>query len=518
MMFMKNFLVLVACFGIFIAHAQEVVELKQPQADKIVVKVMFTNGSVCDPPGKEGLTNLTAELMAQGGTKSYTSSEIKDIAYPMAAEYSVSTDKEVSIFTFSFHTDHLEKFYEIIKEIMLTPAFSDDDFSRIRSNHLNYVEQVIKASSDEDYSKMMLEDMLFRGTNYQHMVSGTITGLNSITVDDVKSHYRNYFTRNNYTAGVAGNYPDGFVTKLKNDLNTLSEFKTVLPVAGAARTANGVEVELITKNNALGSAIYTGTPLSINRSHNDFAALMVANSYFGEHRKSYSLLYKKIREQRSMNYGAYSYIEWYQSGGWNMLPPAGVPRSVNYFSMWIRPVQTAASLKSQYPELADIEVGHAHFALRMAVRELDKMISNGLSKEDFELTREFLKSYIKLYAQTTERQLGYLLDSRFYGRKDYLKEMDALLSQLTVEDVNRAIKKYLQKDNMFVSIITHVSEAEPLMQSLLENKTSEPAYSNELKAVLTDDILSEDEKVAVYPLKVTSVKIIKSEETFHAVQ
>ncbi len=52
-------------------------------------------------------------------------------------------------------------------------------------------------------------------------------------------------------------------------------------------------------------------------------------------------------------------------------------------------------------ELKDIKIGHAHFALRMAISELNKIIENGLSKEDFEATRTFLRSYIKLYVQNT---------------------------------------------------------------------------------------------------------------------
>jgi zinc protease len=56
--------------------------------------------------------------------------------------------------------------------LMLTPSFVQEDFDRVKSNQLNYVEQVIKASSDEDYSKMVLEEMLFQGTPYRHMVSG----------------------------------------------------------------------------------------------------------------------------------------------------------------------------------------------------------------------------------------------------------------------------------------------------------------------------------------------------------
>ena len=51
-----------------IIMAQEVVELKQPNSTKIVVKLMFKNGSICDPQGKEGLTYTTAQLITQGGT------------------------------------------------------------------------------------------------------------------------------------------------------------------------------------------------------------------------------------------------------------------------------------------------------------------------------------------------------------------------------------------------------------------------------------------------------------------
>ena len=106
-------------------------------------------------------------------------------------------------------------------------------------------------------------------------------------------------------------------------------------------------------------SIFTGAPLAITRADDEFAALMIANSWMGEHRKSYSRLYQKIRQTRSMNYGDYSYIEWYSAGGRNQLPPSGVPRASNYWSIWIRPVQIAAQLKEQYPELADISIGRS---------------------------------------------------------------------------------------------------------------------------------------------------------------
>ena len=494
--------------------AQEVVELKQTNSAKIVVKLMFTNGSICDPVGKGGLTYTTAQIITQGGTGELTFSDIQDEIYSMAANYYSSVDKEVSIFTFQFHKDWMEKFYPIMIGLITNPSLSQADFDRVKLNQQSYVDQVIRASSDEEYSKKAFEDFLFRGTNYQHMIQGNSASVASITLEDVKNHYQKFFTKNNLMIGIAGDYPDSFLEKLKSDLGKLPDTKPEIPSAPVIKMPNGIDVEIIAKEGAFGSAIFGGYPLSITRYDDEFAALVVANSYLGEHRKSYGKLYQMIREQRSMNYGDYTYIEWYDNGGGNMLPPSGVPRHSNYFSLWIRPVQISKQLKMQYEELQDIEVGHAHFALRMALREMDKMIKNGISQDDFEATRTFLQSYIKLYIQSPSQQLGYLMDSRMYGRFNYIEELGNLLSILTVDDVNEAIKKYMQIENMKITIVTDVSEAEPLAKSLKENLPSPMSYSNTVKAGLPEDVLKEDEETENFKLNVKEVKIIDSKDTF----
>jgi zinc protease len=495
------------------AYSQEVIELKQANSNKVVIKLMFRNGSISDPAGKEGLTRLTASLLTSGGSSKYTYSQIQDLLYPMAAGYYASVDKEVTIITMQCPTDFINDFYAIVRDVILEPSFTEQDFERVKSNQQNYVDQVIRASSDEEYSKKALEDFLFRGTKYQHMTDGKSESVKSITLDDVKAHYKNYFTKANLLIGIAGNYSNEFLNTLKGDLQKLEGTTPVISKVTSS-FPDGINVEIISKTGAFGSAIFMGFPMSITRSSDEFTALMVANSYLGEHRKSYGVLYNKLRETRSMNYGDYSYIEWYDNGGRYMLPPPGVPRSTNYFSMWIRPVQIAKQLKSQYSELSGVTIGHAHFSIRMAIRELDKLVTDGMSKKDFEITRQFLKSYIKLYTQTPSDQLGYLMDSKFYGRKDFLAEMDPLLAKLTVEDVNKAIKKYWQVNNMCITIVTDESEADALASSLLNNTESPMSYSNLVKSGQPKEILQEDDIVAKYKMNVKSVKIVKSEETF----
>lgn len=511
----KTIITAVFLFVISFANAVEVVELPLAGTGKTIIRVMFRNGSMCDPDGKEGLTALTTQLIADGGTKTMTSAQVSKLIYPWAATIGSSTDKEVSIFTFQVPTSNLQQFYtQVVREMLLNPRMDASDFQRHLSNQRNYVDEVIRESSDEEFGKKYLEAVIFKGTPYEHLVAGTTASLQSITLADVKKQYADFYANSNVSAGVAGDYPASFIEQLKNDLRKLPTKTVNLPRLAKPASPDGLNVTIVSKPSALGSAISAGFPMNLNRSNNDFAALMVANSWLGEHRKSYSRLYQKIREARSMNYGDYSYIEWYENGGSNMLPPAGTPREMNYFSIWLRPVQTAKGLKAQYGELKDINIGHAHFALRMALKEMESLIQNGLSKEDFSNTVEFLKSYSKLYIESPAKKLGYLMDSRFYNRKDWIFELDSLLGNLTMEDVNNAMKKYWQTKNMEIIIITDQSEVEPLAESLRNNSPSPMSYSNDLRSTLPATVTQEDKAVEAYPMPVKQVTIISKDAPF----
>src|SRR6187431_823424 len=132
----KRYMIPVAAFFMLAltTSAQETVELKQPNSNKVVVKLMFRNGSISDPAGKEGLTDITTSMIADGGTKKMTKSQIDDALYPWSASIGANVDKEVSIFTFECPSAYMNEFYPIMIDVITSPGFSQDDFARIKSN------------------------------------------------------------------------------------------------------------------------------------------------------------------------------------------------------------------------------------------------------------------------------------------------------------------------------------------------------------------------------------------------
>src|SRR5690606_41311604 len=69
--------------------------------------------------------------------------------------------------------------------------------------------------------------------------------LSNITLEDVRNHYRQFFTKNNVTIGIAGNYSADLLNKLKSDINSLPDVKPTLPAPGKPNQPNGIVVEII---------------------------------------------------------------------------------------------------------------------------------------------------------------------------------------------------------------------------------------------------------------------------------
>lgn len=458
----------------------------------VAMRIVVNTGSIDDPPGKEGLCALTGELLINGATNTLTHEEILKKLYPMAGEMSFLKDKEICTFTARIHKDNLEKFYQIFSGLILKPKFDAADFKREKENLINYIKNDLRSYSDEDLGKVSLDNFIHNNHPYGHSNAGTVKSLESITLKDVKDFYHKKFTPQNIHVGIAGDIKEPFLSKLKKDFSPVIEKrKTVLP---AREKTDKIEMILIEKN-CPATAISFGFPIDVTRSDKDFYPLMIANSAFGEHRTFHGRLMNHIRGDRGLNYGDYSYIENFIQEEGTAFQLTNIPREQQFFSVWIRPVPHACR----------------HFVLRQAIRELELLVKNGLTKEEFEATKSYLINFAPLMAQNLSRRLGYQIDSKFYGTEYFIDKTQKELPKITLEEVNAAIKKHLQFKNIKAAVVT--KDAKVFMEELLSDKPSPIIYSGKK---VPQAILEEDKIIARYPLVINKekIKIIPVNEMF----
>ncbi|MDQ6628464.1 MAG: insulinase family protein [Pseudomonadota bacterium] len=460
---------------------------------QIRFKLVFDAGSAYDPPGKEGLAALTASMLASAGSTERSSSEVKQAMFPLAGRFAAQVDKEMTTFTGSVHQDRWTEFVDIAMPLLLSPGFRDDDFKRLRDSQANALRVDLKNNNEEELAKERLQANVYAGTPYGHPVLGSEKSIASLTLDDVRSFARRAYTQGALHVGIAGAVTEAMTASLQRALAGLPAGPG-LPASGipVGHVADGLAVEIVEKDTR-STAISFGAPIAVTRSSPDFAALTVARSWLGEHRNSNSLLYQRIREARGMNYGDYAYIEAFPRGGNLTYPPPNVSRKAQLFEVWIRPVTT--------PE-------NAHLALRIALTEIDKLVTDGMTAEQFESTREFLMKYVFLMTSTQDEQLGYGLDSQWYGTPEYTATMRTALSRLSLADVNAAIRRHFSGKNLSVVIVTKDGAA--MKARLVADTFSGIKYDGDQPAeLLREDQAIGARKLGIRPQAVTVTPLAK---------
>lgn len=473
----------------------EIVAIANPQSPLIAIRLMFRAGSMHDPKGKEGLASLTGLMLAQSGTAKRSYAELVEELYPMAASIDVNTDREVTVISGEVHRETLAKYLDLLLEGLLDPGFKESDFSRHKAQLGAYLTNTLRASNDELLGLEALQQVIFAGHPYGHAPEGTVQGLANITLDDVKAFYATFYEPSNLMLGLAGGFPDQLAEELSTRLARLPQggrasgrvdhdLPSPMPVEGR----NFVLIEKPTDS----VGIHFGYPIGVNRSHPDYYPLMVANSFLGEHRTFHGRLMKQLRGKRGLNYGDYSYIEYWRLPPFTSNPSPNVPRVQQFFSVWVRPVVPTT----------------AHFALRNALYEVERLAENGMTQEEFELTRDFVVNYSKLWAQSPADRLGFLMDSRYYGMDSYIDEIDRRLSKLTLEQVNEAIASYLRTANFQAVLVT--ANAQEVAEALKADKPSPMNYNAppEAEVIKADKTI---EKLAVRP---ASIAIVPIQEMF----
>ncbi len=467
--------------------------IPSPQSPLCAIRLVFQIGSVDDPAGKEGLASLTADMIGRGGSKGRTYAELLDALYPLAAEIRVYSDKESVVFEGTVHRDNLARFADLLADQLLAPRFADDDFTRNKEDALDYITKTLRGNADEELGKQALATVLYAGHPYGRPTQGTVAGLSAITLDDVKKFYAATYARSRLVIGVAGGYPAGFAENFAKRFSALPAKAPPLPKLPPPPVIKENQL-LIVQKDARANAISIGHTIDVTRKDADFYPLTVARSYLGEHRTFNGVLMNHLRGNRGLNYGDYAYIESFIQDGWSTFPLPNIPRRQQHFEIWLRPVPPQNSL----------------FALRAALYETNKLVTEGIPQAGFEATKTFLTNYANLWTQDVSRRLGYAIDAVLTGR-DLVKELRARLPKMTKAEVDKAVRKHLTLTGLSMAMVADHGQA--LADKLASDAPTPITYDT---AGTPADVLAEDKLIEKFPVPIgkDAIRVVPVDQMF----
>ncbi|MFO0692190.1 MAG: pitrilysin family protein [Polyangiales bacterium] len=446
----------------------------------VAIHVVFDSGSSDDPASLAGLASLTATAMREGGSERLPPAALRRALLPMAAELEVTVDREYVSFVGRVHRDHADDLLAVLREILVAPAFPQATLERLRERETSDIELGLLGTEDEALAEEVLYASVFGDHPYSHPTMGTRGGLARITRADLIAHRARAFCRSRMRVGIAGDVPEGFAARVSAALSEVPE-ASCAPVRGLAPAppSERRRVVLVEAEETAAVPIRVAIPHEVTRAHPDYVALSVAAAYLGLHGQFLGRLMQEVREARGLNYGDYVYSEPYSSIPGLRGPGPGHLLSHPHFDAWIRPVQ---------PE-------SAHFVLRLVLREIDRLVDEGIAEADFERVRAFLLRTLPLSTEVDESRLGYRLDQRAArAALPWDEQMREGLATLTVDDVNRAVRAHLDRRGLRAVLV--VPDGAAFREALLRDAPSPPTYDHEVP----ESVREADRAIERYPL------------------
>jgi zinc protease len=243
----------------------------------VMVTLIVKAGQLDEPKDKAGLANLVAELLTEG-TKNRGSKDISEEIDFIGASLDVSAGNDYITITLSVLKKDLNKGFELFSDILLNPAFHQDEIDRNREQIKGLLRQ--REEDPSFLAERAFRKEVFGAHPYGRLVEGSPDTVDRIKREDLVRFYSDYFLPNNSILSVAGDLaPAELSAAVQQYLGGWK--KADLPPRGVEAIREGATVKVIKIDKDLTQANIVIGHIGISRDNPDYYAVSVMNYILG---------------------------------------------------------------------------------------------------------------------------------------------------------------------------------------------------------------------------------------------
>jgi len=419
-----------------LANGMKLYGIQHSEVPLVQYNIVIDGGHMLDDISAPGVANMLA-IMLNEGTKNKTPEELEEEIALLGAMIRIGAGSEDITVSVNALARNFEKTLAIVEEMLLEPRWDTLAFELAKTRTLNGLR---RNSIEATYLGSMALNKLILGTDniFATDVAGTTESVKAMTMEQLREYYEKYISPYVARFLVVGAVDQPVVEKALASLNTRWAAKEVqLPEVAFAPAPEKPGIYFVNVPDAKQSNIFIGTP-AIPRGHPDFYPAFVANYKLGGSFNGYVNLV--LREEKGYTYGARTSLNGNKNYGTFAASSA---------------VRSSATLES-------VEI----------FRDLMSKYRSGVSQSDVDFTKNALLKGNALQFETQRALLGMLNTMSAYGLPDdYIAKEENYVRQLTVEEVNAMVNKYIDPMKMYYVV---AGDAATQMKELAKLGFGEP--------------------------------------------
>ncbi len=164
------------------------------------ISAVVRTGYNQDPPGKEGLAELTGMALRTGGTKTMSGNAVNEALDFFAGSLAVSMDRDSGSINLSVLKNSLDDGLNILSQIITSPVFEE---AKVKTAKDLKIEELRRTADDpQKLAFRELKRFLYRNNPVGRLPS--LASVNDIQREDLIRFYRNFFYPKNIMIAVSG--------------------------------------------------------------------------------------------------------------------------------------------------------------------------------------------------------------------------------------------------------------------------------------------------------------------------
>jgi len=371
--------------------------------------------------GQSAAAQAAAALLDKG-TKTLTREQVQDRLDALKTELAVSASPGRVVITLQSRRDTLPAALELVGDLLRNANFPPDAFDEFQRSVRSSIEQQRKEPGALARNALdRLGNPYPRGdARYKPTFDELAEDYRKLTLENVRAfHARFYGAASGEFAAVG----DMDATKVKAALQAaLAGWRPGAPFTRVAEPLVAVKPEqlLIATPDKPNANMLVRLALPLNDTDADYPALSMANYLLGS--GGSARLWKRIRETEGLSYDVRSQIDWY---------------NIDRNSMW----QASAIFAPQ--NRARVEAAFRE--------EVARALKDGFTEKELAEGKGSLLSFRRL-SRAQDSGVVFALANNLYLDRTFAlaAKVDAALGELTLDQVNAALRKYVTPDK-FVS-------------------------------------------------------------------
>jgi zinc protease len=409
-----------------LTNGLKVLLVENPSIPTVSINATVLAGARYDPEAKAGLAIMVSRLLDEG-TESRNSLEIADAIESVGGAIETDGSFERIMANVSILKKDIDLGLELLSDLLIRPVFPQEYVEKEKERTL--AEIASAQDRPQAVAGWAFNELVYQNHPLHRPSHGYPQTVERLTREDLLDFHKRYFVPNNILLSIVGDFrvPE-ILPKIEKAFGSWKSKPVEFPTYEPPVRQTGKRVKFITMP-AQQLNIYLGH-LGVTRTNPHYYALQVLDTILGGGAGFTARIPQRLRDELGLAYTTFASI-----------------------------TMTAGLDPGRFIAFIGTSPENMKLATEGLLNEIRRIIEEPVTSEELQDAQDYLTGSFVFAFESSPQIARFLIHAEVYGLGfDYIEKYPEHIRAVTVDDISRAARMYLDSENYTLVVVGPVAE------------------------------------------------------------